>query len=231
MPRISYSVRSVSTQYLPRFLFDSEASHSFISKKFALQNDFSMLPLEKSMIIKSPGIKQVTQNYCQGVVIELEGLKFHANLIALENKGLDVILGMDWLSTNKGFIDCFNRTVILTHHHGNTIKISAQERQLSRQPRLNKVDTSELSKVPVVCEFPDVFPEELPGMPPDREIEFIIELAPGTTPIYKKPYRMAPPELVELKKQIKELLDKGFIRASSSPWGSPVYSPRKRMGH
>ena len=85
-------------------LFDSGASHSFISKRFALQNNFSMLPLEKSMIIKSPGIKQVTQNYCQGVVIEFEGLKFHANLIVLENKGLDVILGMDWLTTNKDIL-------------------------------------------------------------------------------------------------------------------------------
>ena len=85
-----------------------------------------MLPLEKSMIIKSPGIKKVTQNYCQGVVIDLERLKFHANLIVLENKGLDVILGMDWLTTNKGFIVCFNRTVILTHHHGKTIEIAAQ---------------------------------------------------------------------------------------------------------
>ena len=157
-------------------------------------------------------------------------MKFHANLIVLENKGLDVILGMDWLTTNKGFIDCFNRTVILTHHHGKTIKVSAQERKISRQPRLNKVDISELSKVPVVCEFPDVFPEELPGMPPDREIEFRIELAPGTAPIYKKPYRMAPSELVELKKQIKELLDKGFIRASSSPWGSPVLFTKKKDG-
>src|SRR5512146_2927873 len=102
------------------------------------------------------------------VVIEFEGFKFHANLIVLENKGLDVILGMDWLTTNKGFIDCFNRTVILTHHHAKTIKVSAKERQIPRQPRLNKVDVSELNKVPVVCELPDVFPEELLGMPPDR---------------------------------------------------------------
>ena len=192
-------------------LFDSGASHSFISKDFALQNNFLMLPLEKSMIIKSPGIKQVTQSFCQGVVIEFEGLKFYANHIVLESKGLDVILGMDWLTTNKGFIDCFNRTVILTHHHGKKIKVSAKERQIPRQPRLNKVDASELNKVPVVCEFSDVFPKELPGMPPDREIEFSIELAPGTAPIYKKPYRMAPSELVELKKQIKELLEKGYI--------------------
>ena len=126
---------------------------------------------------------------------------------------------MDWLTTNKGFIDCFNRTVILTHHHGEKIKVSAKERQIPRQPKLNKVDVSELNKVPVVCEFPDIFPEELPGMPPDRDIEFFIELLPGTGPISKRPYRMPAKDLEEIKKQIKELLDKDYIRPSSSPWG------------
>ena len=81
----------------------------------------------------------------------------------------------------------------------------------------NQLDASQGSKVPVVNEFPDVFLEELPSMPPDRDIEFVIELKPGTTPIYKTPYRMATPELVELKEHIKELLEKGFICPSSSP--------------
>jgi hypothetical protein len=76
--------------------------------------------------------------------------------------------------------------------------------------------------VPVVNEFPDVFPEELPGMPSDRDIEFVIELKPGTAPIHKTPFRMTTPELAELKKHIKELLEKGFIYPSSSPWGAPV---------
>ena len=71
-------------------------------------------------------------------------------------------------------------------------------------------------------EFPDVFPDDLPCMPPDRDIEFIIELLPGTSPIAKHPYRMGVNELEELKKQIKELHEKGFIRPSSSPWGAPV---------
>ena len=79
-----------------------------------------------------------------------------------------------------------------------------------------------LEDIPVVCEYPDVFPEELPGMPPDREVEFIIELMPRTAPISKQPYRMPPNELKELKKQLKTLLDKGFIRPSSSPWGCPA---------
>jgi hypothetical protein len=76
--------------------------------------------------------------------------------------------------------------------------------------------------VTVVNEFPDVFPEELPGMPPDRDIEFVIELKLGTTPIYKTPYRMATPELAGLKEHIKELLEKWFIHPNSSPWGAPM---------
>ena len=77
-----------------------------------------------------------------------------------------------------------------------------------------------LKKIPVVCEYAYDFPDELPGMPPDRDIEFAIELQRGTTPISKRPYRMPPVELLELKKQLQELLDKGFIRPSTSPWGS-----------
>jgi hypothetical protein len=84
--------------------------------------------------------------------------------------------------------------------------------------------------VPVVNEFPDVFLEELPGMPPDRDIEFMIELKPGTTPIYKTPYRMATPVLAELKEHIKELLEKGFIYPRSSPWGAPVIFVPKKDG-
>ena len=79
-----------------------------------------------------------------------------------------------------------------------------------------------MEDIHVVCEYPDVFLEELPGMPPDHEVEFVIELMPGTAPISKQPYRMPPNELRELKDQLKTLLDKGFIRPSSSPWGCPA---------
>jgi hypothetical protein len=84
--------------------------------------------------------------------------------------------------------------------------------------------------VPVVNEFPDVFPEELPGMPPDRDIEFVIELKPSIEHIYKTPFRMATPELAKLKEHIMELLDKGFIRPSSSLWGAPVIFVLKKDG-
>jgi hypothetical protein len=85
-----------------------------------------------------------------------------------------------------------------------------------------------LEDIPVVCEYPDVFPDDLPGMPPDRNIEFIIELQPGTAPISKRPYRMPPNELAELKIQLQDLLDKGFIRPSASPWGCPALFVKKK---
>jgi len=87
-----------------------------------------------------------------------------------------------------------------------------------------------LEEVPVVNEYPDVFPEELPRIPPDRDIEFVIDLVPGTSPIGKRPYRMAASELAELKKQLEELQRIGFIRPSSSPWGAPVLFVKKNDG-
>jgi hypothetical protein len=87
-----------------------------------------------------------------------------------------------------------------------------------------------LDQVPIVYEYPNVFPDELPGMPPDRDIEFIIELIPGTGPIGQRPYRMNPAELVELKKQLDDLLSKGLIRPSSSAWRSPVLFVDKSDG-
>jgi hypothetical protein len=80
-----------------------------------------------------------------------------------------------------------------------------------------------------VNEYPDVFPEELPGMPPDRDVE-IVDLLPGTGPIAKRPYHISVDELEELKKQLKELSDKGYIRPSASPWGSPVLFVKKKDG-
>jgi hypothetical protein len=101
---------------------------------------------------------------------------------------------------------------------------------VANHAKVNQLDASQGSEVPVVNEFPDVFPEELPGMAPDRNIEFVIELKPDTTPIYKTPYRMATPELAELKEHIKELLEKGFIRPNSSPWGAPMIFVLKKDG-
>ena len=98
-------------------------------------------------------------------------------------------------------------------------------------PVVSHVEASlDLASIPMVCEFPDVFPEDLPGLPPDRDVEFTIELEPSNAPISWRFYRMAPKELVEMKKQLEELLEKGFIRPSSSPWGCPAIFVKKKDG-
>jgi hypothetical protein len=86
----------------------------------------------------------------------------------------------------------------------------------------------EIQDISVVCEFSDVFPEDLPGLPPERDVEFVIELKPGTTPISRRSYRMPPNELAELKTQLQDLLEKGFIRPSSTPWGCPAIFVKKK---
>jgi hypothetical protein len=101
---------------------------------------------------------------------------------------------------------------------------------VANHAKVNQMDASQGSEVLVVNEFPDVFTKELPGMPPDQDIEFVIELMSGTAPIYKTPYRMATLELAELKENIKELLEKGFICPSTSPWGAPMIFVSKKDG-
>jgi hypothetical protein len=95
-------------------------------------------------------------------------------------------------------------------------------------PLVHHTAAQNLEDIPVACEFPDVFPEDLPGMPPDWDVEFIIELQPGTTPISRQSYKMTPKELSELKVQLNELLDKGYICPSSSPWGCPALFVKKK---
>jgi hypothetical protein len=185
------------------------------------------------MIVSSPGGDMPARQLCQKVNLKIRGVDFVTNIIVLESKSIDVILGMDWLSKHKVLIDCAEKFVKLTTLEGKEMEFVVEPvvtvKGVANHTKVNQLDASQGSEVPVVNEFPDVFPEELPGMPPDREIEFVIELNPGTKPIYKTPYRMATPELAKLKEHIKELSEKGFIHPSSSPWGAPVILSRRRM--
>jgi hypothetical protein len=130
----------------------------------------------------------------------------------LESKGIDVILVMDWLSKHHGQIDCAKKVVKLIASNGTELEYVAENlatfKAASNSMVLNQLDVASTMDIRSVFEFSDVFPEELPCMPPEREIEFIIELVPGTAPIFKRPYRMAANQLVELKEQLQELLDK-----------------------
>jgi hypothetical protein len=142
---------------------------------------------------------------------------------------MDVILGMEWMNQHKVILDISDRVVeINSPTVGHTTLYLPFKDGTDSCAYVTII--SPLDEIPVVCEYPDVFPNELPGMPPDRDVEFVIELQPGTTPISKTPYRMPPKELAELKTQLQELLDKGYILPSSSHWGCPALFVKKKDG-
>jgi hypothetical protein len=144
-------------------------------------------------------------------------------------KDMAVILGMDWLEENGAQIDCKEKTMSLKSPGGGRIVYQCDRHaHIEVQLQLNTLKEAKLEDIPVVNKFQDVFPQELPGMPPDREIEFTIDLIPGTAPIAQAPYKMGPKELLELKEQLDELEQKGFIQESISPWGTPVIFVDKR---
>ena len=163
------------------------------------------------------------------MAIAIEGLVFLTSLIALKSSDIDVILGMDWLSRQNAYLDCKAKSVKLTHPSGQIIDYTSPSSRIQMHT-LNVLPLPDLEDIPVVRDFPDVFPEDLSGMPPERCVEFIVDLKPGTAPISRRPYRMAPHELTELKTQLDALLDKGFVRPSSSPWGCPVLFVTKKDG-
>jgi hypothetical protein len=179
------------------------------------------------MIIQAPGAKLHSNQICRDVRLGIEGVDFLASLIVLNSEGIDLILGMDWLSKHQENIDCAHKSVTLINPSSEQVTFASHVKK-SQLFALSGKKTPSFDVVPVVREFPDVFLEELPGMPPDRDVEFAIEIPPGTSPISKRPYRIPPNELVEMKKRLKELEDKGFIRASSSSWECPAMFVKKK---
>jgi hypothetical protein len=160
--------------------------------------------------------------------VNLAAYEFPTNMIVIKGQDVDVILGMNWLGKNKAIINADQRTIQLSHGREDVrlyIHVSVLVK-ISRQ--VFEAIVQEIQDIPVVCEFLDVFPEDLPGLPPERDADFVIELKPGTTPISRRSYRMPPNELVELKTQLHDLLEKGFIRPSSSPWGCPTIFVKKK---
>jgi hypothetical protein len=147
----------------------------------------------------------------------------------LESSGINVILGIGYLTKYDGVISCAKRMVTLTSPQGEKIKVKVSMPAVA-EAMVNQLEEKSLEHIKIVCEYPDVFLEELPGMPPDRDIKFSVELLPKTAPISKRAYRMDVKDLIELKQQIEELLEKGFIRPNSSPWGAPILFVNKKDG-
>jgi hypothetical protein len=208
-------------------LFDSGASHTFISQKFSAKCQLPFCHTKGSFMITTPGGKIATNQLIRSVPISMGSKIFKTALLILGLEGMDIILGADWMTHHQVVMDVATRALEICSPTSEDLVLYLPSQDSTRSCAFAMME-SPVKKIPVVCEYADVFPDELPGMPPDQDIEFAIELQPGTAPISKRPYRMPPAELAELKKQLQELLDKGFVRPSTSPWGCPALFVKKK---
>ncbi|KAA3469790.1 DNA/RNA polymerases superfamily protein [Gossypium australe] len=225
-------------------LIDNGSTHSYVactvSKTLSIESEIAA----RAMTVVSPlGQSVVVNKLFRNVPFEIQGVVFPADLMELPFGEFDLILGMDWMVKHRANLDCTTKRMVLrTPEDKEVVMIRERRNYLANVVSalravkmvrkgckaflafISALDAKELTieEVRTVKEFVDVFPEGLPGLPPDREVEFRIELFPGTTPVSIAPYRMAPKELVELKAQIQELLDRRFIRPSVSSWGASV---------
>jgi len=135
---------------------------------------------------------------------------------------------MNWLTQHGAVIDVLRRTIRVNVPGSKTQLLIQLPFPKSTVGTVCTTTVEEAENIPVVCEFTGVFPNDLPRLPPDRDVEFRIDLKPGTTPVSRRAYRMPPKELAELKIRLQELLDKGFIQPSSSPWGCPAIFVKKK---
>ncbi|XP_069152666.1 uncharacterized protein [Solanum lycopersicum] len=233
-------------------LLDPGSTLSFVTPLLALT--FEVLPevLHDPIVVSTPlGENVKADRVYQNCPIVVSGRVMCANLIELPMHDFDIILGMDWLHSHYACLDCRSRVVRFRFPNKEKLVWEGynptRPNPLISNLKANKMmakgllchlvsvndldhDVPSIDSVPVVNEFLDVFPEDLPGVPPLREIDFGIDLEPDTKPISIPPYRMAPAELKELKLQLKDLTDKGFIQPSISPWGAPVLFVKKKDG-
>jgi hypothetical protein len=194
--------------YVPRcnhpaiILFDSGASHTFISKTFADKCCIHCTESREGFVIHSPRGRIFTNEVAFHIPVTLVGREFLTNMIVLKGQDIDVILGMNWLAQNKSIINTDQRTIKLSYGHEEvqlsihiTVPVKASGQVL-------ETIVQEIRDIPMVCEFSDVFPQDFPGLPPERDVEFVIEVKPGTAPISRRSYRMPPNKLAELKTQL-----------------------------
>ncbi|GJR79706.1 putative reverse transcriptase domain-containing protein [Tanacetum coccineum] len=240
-------------------LFDIGADRSFVSATFSALIDITPTTLENHYDIELADGKIIGVNIIiRGCTLNFMNHPFNIDLIPVPLSSFDVIIGMDWLTKYHGVIICdekivcvpFRREMLIFQGNGNNQReesrlniilcTKAQMYLLKRcdvilahitiKETKDKSEGKRLEDVPIVRDFPKVFPEDLPGIPPARQVEFQIDLVPGAAPVAWVPYRLAPSEMKELVEQLQELFDKVFIRPSSSPWGASVLFVKKKDG-
>ncbi|KAJ0433607.1 putative nucleotidyltransferase, Ribonuclease H [Helianthus annuus] len=234
-----------------RVLFDSGADKPFVDDKFC---ELLKMPV-KTLSVKyevelADGTIETASTILDGCVISIRNHSFPLSLLPFKLAGFDIVIGMDWLSHNQAQIDCNKKQVVIKTPSGESLIIQRDTRYgLPKQVSMLKaskclkkgcviymaqvtVDEQKpkIKDIPVISDYPEAFPEELSGLPPDRQVEFRIDIIPGAAPIARAPYRLAPTEMKELRTRLDDLLAKGFIRPSSSPWGAPILFVKKEDG-
>jgi hypothetical protein len=193
------------------------------------------------MVVETPTKGSVTTSLvCLKGPLSMFGRDFAVDLVCLPLNGMDVIPGMNWLEFNHVHINCFRKTVRFSsvEEEGETEFLTTNQlkqlmcdgiQMFSLMVSLSIENQAVIDKLQVVCVFPEVFLDEFPDVQPEREVEFSIYLIPGTMLVSMAPYRMSASELVELKKQLVDLLDKKYVRPSVSPWERRCYWLRRKM--
>ncbi|GJV29216.1 reverse transcriptase domain-containing protein, partial [Tanacetum coccineum] len=213
-------------------LFDSGADYSFVSTTFIplLGLEPSELGFKYEIEIASGQLVEI-DNSIKGCKLEIEGHVFDIDLIPFGHGSFDVIIGTDWLSNYKAEIIYHEKVVRIQLPDGNVLRVVGERPdEKARFLMSAKARDKKQEEVVVVRNFPEVFPDDLSGLSHIQEIEFRIELIPGETLVAKSPYRLAPSEMEELSRKLKELQEKCFIRPSSLPWGAPVFFVKKKDG-
>ncbi|GJR85810.1 putative reverse transcriptase domain-containing protein [Tanacetum coccineum] len=240
-------------------LFDTGADRSFISNTFSALINITPTTLESHYDVELADREIIRVNIiiC-GCTLNFMNHPFNIDLMPVPLDSFDVIIGIDWLTKYHGVIICdekivrvpFESEMLIFQGNGNNqreesrlniISCTKAQEYLSKgcdvflahittKEAKDKSEGKRLEDVPIVKDFPKVFPEDLSGIPPARQVEFQIDLVPGAAPVARAPYRLAPSEMKELAEQLQELSDKGFIRPNSSPWGAPVLFVKKKDG-
>ncbi|GKE37389.1 putative reverse transcriptase domain-containing protein, partial [Tanacetum coccineum] len=238
-------------------LFDSGADRSFVSTTFSTLLDMIPDTLDVSYAVElADGRPSETNTILRGCTLGLLGHPFNIDLMPVEVGSFDVIIGMDWLANHHAVIVCDKKIARIPYGYevlivqgdrsgkGKKSKLSIISctktqkyikkgcliflTRITKRETEDKSEKKRLEDVPIVRNFPEVFPEDLPRLPPMRQVEFQIDLVLGAAPVARAPYRLARTKLQELSSQLQELSEKGFIRPSYSPWGAPVLFVKKK---
>ncbi|GJY27231.1 putative reverse transcriptase domain-containing protein [Tanacetum coccineum] len=210
-------------------LFDSGADRSSVSTTFSTLLYITLDTLDVIYAVElADGIISETNTMLRGCTLGLLGHPFNIDLMPVELGSFDAIIGMDWLANHHAVIVCDEKVVRIPYR--DEVLIIQGDGGVTKKETEGKSEEKRLEDVPTVRDFLEVFPEDLPRLPPTRQVEFQIDLVPGAALVARAPYILASSELQELSTQLQELSDKGFIRPSSSPWGAPVLFVKKKYG-